>query len=121
MAPGEGVATAAAMVVVAADEGEGQAHVRRVTARSAEREAAGKKWTERDLDAPRGHDEDEALRCVTLPAAGATEKGARGGGSASWHRCLAVPCAMPVRVAPTRTRKRDGAGGGKSSPRVVVD
>lgn len=34
---------------------------------------AGKKWTERDLDAPRRNDEDETLRYVV---AGATEKGA---------------------------------------------
>lgn len=50
---------------------------------------AGKKWTERDLDAPRRYDEDEALRYI---AAGATEKGARWW-SASRHRCFTVPCA----------------------------
>lgn len=62
--------------------------------RGARREVVGKKWTERDLDAPRRSDEDEALRYIV---AGATEKGARRW-SASRHRCLAVPCAGAGRV-----------------------
>lgn len=70
-------------------EGEGQARVRRVTARS-----GGERWPGRngpkDLDAPRRSDEeDETLRYV---AAGATEKGAVP------HGTGASPCRTGTRM-----------------------
>lgn len=79
---------------------------------------AGKKWIERDLDAPRRNDEDETLRYIA--ADGATEKGARWW-SASRHRCLAVPCAGVERVAPTHGRGSETEQEERKVRQVVVD
>lgn len=95
---GGGEATEVAEV---AGEGEGQAHVRRVTARS----AARSDWEEMDRERLRCAAQERRGRdvCVTFAAAGATEKGA------PLVECLTAQVphrAVCQRVAPAHGRGR---------------